>query len=165
MALPDSEVLAQFGLVPHGPVLVQGGADGKPTQHFPQANYHRAHEKKLNRWGHGPFCSLSVPGLPATPGVYAILRGTTALYIGEGVNLAGRFGQRGYGRIQPVNCYQGGQATNCKLNHLIWREAESGAELALWVLKTPDHKRVEYRLLAALRPPWNGRIDVPILPS
>jgi hypothetical protein len=56
--------------------------------------------------------------------VYLISVGERAIYVGECRHLAQRFNM-GYGTIQPRNCYERGQQTNCRINMLIFEEART----------------------------------------
>lgn len=61
----------------------------------------------------------------------------------------------GYATIQPRNCFQGGQSTNCRLNNLIYGAVVANRRLDLYVLATPDYDAVEHNLIARLQPLWN----------
>ena len=78
------------------------------------------------------------------------------MYIGECIDLSNRFNY-GYGHIAPRACFEGGQPTNCKINHHVLWLAEKGRKVQLWFRRTRHHKHIERELLAQLMPPWNGR--------
>jgi hypothetical protein len=61
----------------------------------------------------------------------------------------------GYGQISPRNCYEGGQATNCRINRLVLEHATSGACLLLWFHPTGQSDGVERELIRAIQPSWN----------
>lgn len=125
-------------------------------QFMPQARYARASSMPLNRHGAGPFCRFPAPTHRTEAGVYALTVDSKLTYIGECENLTGRFGQRGYGAIQPRNCYVGGQSTNCKINHAILVAATADMLIDLWFLPSNQGRAIETRLIAQLQPPWNG---------
>jgi hypothetical protein len=132
-------------------------ANGRLAEFAPQEHYARAATTRLNRWGTGPFCRFSIPrGWAGAAGVYAILLDGQLRYIGECFDLERRF-NIGYGNIQPINCFVGGQSTNCKVNSFILQAAKAGARVSLFFYRTDDYKRVERELIAALRPAWNAR--------
>jgi hypothetical protein len=109
----------------------------------------------LNVHGAGPFCRFAIPAQVRRKGVYVITVEENVVYVGECLDLASRF-NTGYGTIQPKNCYERGQSTNCKVNNLVLKEVKSGRYPSLWFTeRTGDRKLVEARLLRALRPPWN----------
>jgi hypothetical protein len=162
------EVLRAYGLTLHGQVSVDSDSDGGPKEfHNVHRRYANVKNKQLAAFGAGPFCRLRVPGLQPAPGVYALSRDSLALYVGKSENLEARFGYRLYGAISPANCYaatrgsSGGQATCCKVNHLILREARAGLATSVWLITTDEAAHLEKTLIALLRPPWNGRIAWP----
>jgi len=79
-----------------------------------------------------------------------------AVYVGECVNLSSRY-NNGYGNISPRNCYEGGQRTNCRINHLVYKAASDGRLIDLWFLKTARYKTIESELINSLQPAWNRR--------
>jgi hypothetical protein len=135
----------------------QRGSDGSLIELMPQSRYAKAAISTLNRYGRGPFCKFSIPWSHQGAGVYVITVEGRTVYVGECEHLAKRFNM-GYGTIQPKNCYVGGQATNCKVNALVLREVKAGRAPVLWFHPTEDRKSLEARLIAELRPMWNGRI-------
>lgn len=132
------------------------GPDDTPHEFMPQARYTKAATSQLNPHGAGPFCKFSIPWSHRGAGVYVITLDDRPTYVGECRHLAQRFNM-GYGTIQPKNCYIGGQPTNCKVNAKVLIEAKAGRIPILWFLETDDRHRIEERLIATLRPPWNGR--------
>lgn len=134
------------------------GADGQPIECMPQANYAKANEKPLNKHGHGPFCRFSIPGLPAASGLYAVTVDRRLAYVGIATkNLRQRWGPSGYAEIQPVNCFQGGQSTNCKINHAILQAVRDKQIVELWMRRHDDPRPVEAVLIRELVPPWNDQ--------
>ena len=93
---------------------------------MPQSRYAKADIKRLNPHGTGPFCRFITVGLPPGPGVYALTVDGVPTYVGKADNLARRWGPQGYGAISPANCYDGGQPTNCRINHQIFNAARAG---------------------------------------
>jgi hypothetical protein len=111
-----------------------------------------------NRYASGPFGYMALPAAPAAPGVYMIFVDGDIRYVGEGRDLAERFGSMGYGQIHPRNCHHDGQSTNCKLNALVLREAKEGRSVEVWFRFSTERKLLEAKLISELTPPWNGRI-------
>lgn len=91
-----------------------------------------------------------------TRGVYALTVDGGVQYIGEAEDLTRRYNM-GYGHISPRNCYTGGRATNCRLNHLIYKEASKGRKVDLWFYRTEDRLAAEAELIRSLQPPWNRK--------
>ena len=136
-------------------------SDGIPCNYMPQKEYFRAKTTPLNPHGTGPFCRLKVKGLPAGPGVYALIVDGEVVYVGRAQNLSERWGPRGYARISPRNCYVGGQSTNCKINGSILKADERNSQIGLWFHETSDPKPCEVKLIFGLTPPWNEQMPDP----
>ena len=60
-----------------------------------------------------------------------------------------------YGQISPKDCYKGGQETNCRINQLILRCAESGWQTGVHFIETPHRFALETALIQTHHPPWN----------
>jgi len=88
-------------------------------------------------------------------GVYALMKDGAVCYIGECEDLGKRFNM-GYGNISPKNCYQGGQPTNCKINHRVLEVSKAGGRIDLYFHQTSQRKAVEKLLIVRCSPPWNG---------
>jgi len=144
----------------------QSDRAGRPVEYFPQSRYAPASVSKLNVHGAGPFCRFAIPVQQRRVGVYVITVEDNVVYVGECLDLASRF-NTGYGTIQPRNCYERGQSTNCKVNNLVLKEVKSGRYPSLWFTeRARDRKLVEAHLLRALRPPWNRTSHrTPALPT
>jgi hypothetical protein len=112
-----------------------------------------------NHYADGPFCQFSLTSAPSVSGVYAVFIEDELRYIGECEDLYRRFGSTGYGRISPRNCHDDGQSTNCKLNSRVLAEAKNCKRTIVWFYTTEDRKAIEARLIFALNPPWNGRME------
>ena len=134
-------------------------ASGAIRTFMPQGEYANSREQALNPYGQGPFCRFRIPAAYPLRGVYAVLVGETVMYVGKCDNLSRRFNM-GHGQVSPKNCYEGGQNTTCKINHLVLRVAEAGQEVTLWFYETEADAAVEAQLIQALRPSWNGRVDL-----
>lgn len=133
------------------------GPTGEIVEFMPQERFAGAATTLLNRYGSGPFCRFNIPANWAgAAGVYLIRVDGAVRYVGECVDLARRF-NLGYGAIQPINCFVGGQPTNCKVNNLVLQSAQAGRTPELWFTPSVDRKAVEARLLRELRPTWNSR--------
>ena len=138
-------------------IAPEAGPDGKPLADMPQQRYRGADSTALNPHGTGPFCRFSVAGLPAASGVYAVTLTQELVYVGIATDLERRWGPSGYGRIQPRNCFKGGQSTNCKVNHAILLAARQGLAVDLWTRLAEDPRPLERQLIAELAPPWNAQ--------
>ena len=136
----------------------EGGNIGRPLELMPQQDYERANEKPLNKHGHGPFCRFSIPHLPACPGLYAVTVDRRLAYVGIATkSLRQRWGTSGYAKIQPVNCYSGGQSTNCKINHAILLAVREEQIVELWIREESNPRPLEVLLIRELDPPWNDQ--------
>ncbi len=129
---------------------------GKIHQFMPQSRYRNAHVLLLHRYGRGPFCRFRISRGLSFEGVYLLLVNESVQYVGECINLSSRF-NIGYGQISPRNCFDGGQSTNCKINHLILETSERNNQIELWFFQTPDREAVESELIAEFKPPWNDQ--------
>lgn len=156
-AAPSGQTLSVLGYPFNhvGSINPDRDAAGKVARLLPHLQYSHAATAILHRYGAGPFCRFRVPSHLTHEGVYLITLGLQVLYAGKCDNLAVRFNM-GYGQISPRNCYQGGQNTNCKVNNLILTDIEQGKRLDLWFYATSNPLSVERRLIAGLKPPWNG---------
>jgi hypothetical protein len=123
---------------------------------MPQSRYEKADEYPIHQYGWGPFCKFSVDTSEyiGTEGVYIFTAGYEIKYVGETVNIHNRI-QPGYGNIAPKNCFEGGQQTNCRINHLILETARSGRQVSLWAEETQNRKHRETELIEQCDPPWN----------
>lgn len=128
---------------------------GNILEFMPQERYVKRQLFPLNRHGMGPFCRFRLTSIPQAAGVYIITVDDEVVYVGETVNLASRFGPRGYATIQPKNCYAKGQSTNCHVNGLILKAVSRGQIIVLWFYPTARHKEVEDILKASVHPRWN----------
>ena len=119
----------------------------------PHLNYKGKDSVPLNKFGLGPFCSFSLhsKGYWGASGVYAIFDNKSLLYIGKTVNLERQF-NNGFGTIQPINCYVGGQSTNCKINSMILAKYIAGNNIHLYFLETKENDRVKRHLVSELKP-------------
>lgn len=156
MPTQDMTVLRRdFSLV--GQLSLTRADDGGLRQFMPQALYQGARLKPLNRHGGGPFCRFTLPGAPSGMGVYVLTEDRQAVYVGICENLARRWGPAGYGSISPVNCYVGGQSTNCKINARVLAGSLGGRAYEVWFHETTEPRRViEREIISALTPAWNG---------
>ena len=129
--------------------------NGHVRAHMPQSRYEKADAKPLNRHGAGPFCRFMASGLPQAPGVYVLTVDGAPTYVGKADNLAQRWGTQGYGAISPANCFRGGQSTNCRINHDIFKAARANRSIQVWARQERDSTSTETRLIRTLQPPWN----------
>ncbi|MCP3867758.1 MAG: GIY-YIG nuclease family protein [Gammaproteobacteria bacterium] len=133
-------------------------SQGSLEKFWPHQRYENVHGLSLNKYGAGPFCRFDVPNARLEEGVYAVTLDGGVVYIGESKNLSSRWGSAGYGAIQPRNCFEGGQSTNCKVNNLILQSVESGKVVELWFLAIRDRKGVEANLIRLFHPDWNTQL-------
>jgi len=142
---------------------------GRVLELRPASKYDNRKGLRLNKYGEGPFCHFRIKaGKQALDslGVYAIVEKLSkVLYIGKCTRATSTLGRRfnaGYGTISPRNCYQGGQSTNCRVNHLILEAANRGEMLTVVFHRCHlghEASALEAKLIQRLRPPWN--ISVP----
>ena len=140
-----------------GRVRPERASDRTIAEFMPQDRYAKASTTRLNRHGSGPFCRFKLDAVSADAGVYLIVIEGDVMYVGECQNLAERFGPRGYGSIQPKNCYVGGQSTNCKINHNFLLASVAQRKVEVWFATADSRKFHEDRIKAQLQPPWNDR--------
>lgn len=138
-----------------GSIDTKPGPNGLPKECTPP----NPKRLPLNSHGHGPFCRLVPPPLPATSGVYAVTVNRCLVYVGCTNNLRRQWGQ-GFAKISLANRRKGGQSTNCKVNRRILLDAKDDCEVELWIHETSNHQYLKERLLDELcrsrrSPPWN----------
>lgn len=136
------------------PIEPERDAAGNIRHFQPQNGYEGRDEVPLNRYGHGSFCRFRVPQDAKRAGVYLIVTDDRLAYVGECQDFSQRF-NTGYGQISPKNCYKGGQETNCRINQLILKCAESGWQTDVYFIETPHRFALETALVQTHRPPWN----------
>lgn len=141
-----------------GPIDPERDTSGVVREFMPQSRYHNARNLPLNSHGKGPFCQFTAARSLHSPGVYVLTLLGQPVYVGKCRDLAERFGPRGYGAIQPKNCFVGGQSTNCKVNNLLLLHARQGQHLELWFHATADPAPVERDLITKIRPHWNAQV-------
>jgi len=116
----------------------------------------------LNKYGKGPFCRFRIRVTPSlnTIGVYAITDGNKkALYIGKCTGITSTLAKRfnyGYGSIQPRNCYERGQSTNCWINRLVLEAVKNGERLSLFFPKCKNSQNttdLEARIISRIGKP------------
>jgi hypothetical protein len=115
---------------------------GKVREYSPSSRYLNRNGLPLNKWGQGPFCRFRIENDRSLNlfGVYAIVgKSNEVYYIGKCTGptstLAKRF-NNGYSIISPRNCFQGGQSTNCHVNHLILEATSIDNTLSLFFFMT-----------------------------
>lgn len=138
-----------------GAIKLETAAMGRPRTYRPQARYNNVRRLSLHKYGALEYCRFSIAGGDHREGVYALTVGRRVVYVGECSDLAQRFGSRGYGAISPRNCYEGGQSTNCKINHLILRSTRVRKKVVLWFFPTKRRKSTEAEIIGKMSPPWN----------
>ena len=141
---------------------------GIPIEYHPAKRYENSRSLQLNAHGDKSFCHFALKprgGLDLClyrTGVYAIA-GTSVNYIGRTqTSLNQRF--NGYRSIQPRNCYEGGQSTNCRINNRVLEVSKAGEMLWVYFHETDQPNDLEAYLLNSLVatdlwPPWN--ISIP----
>jgi len=152
---PSRLLLAGLAFDLVGPVVLAQAADGF-LEYQPHTRYKGFGRDRLNPYGLGPFCKFKVGGLPAGPGLYAFVIDGVPVYVGKTEDFRGRMGPVNYGSISPVNCCGKGQSTNCKINSGVLQAAKAGRHVAVYVQRT-SNLGLEGAVIAAVRPPWNGR--------
>jgi len=153
----------RFEFISH--IVPKQDGSGQILEDRPALRYKNVKNLPLHPYGSGPFCRFNVFSPVDGIGVYSIVedQNREVLYIGKctGVTstLRKRFNQ-GYGSIQPRNCYEGGQSTNCRINSLILDGAKNGGVLSVYYHKAQTKgatDAMEACLIGKLRPPWNKR--------
>lgn len=154
-----SEKLSSDGLARVCRLTIERDEEGEPVRYLPQNRYLYRDHVKLNKNGKGPFCRLVLPRLTDQSGVYVITLDKEVVYIGECQNFQEMFGQRGYGVVNPADCYTGGQSTVCKVNSRILRATLMNSVPDLWFIGEDDRgrKNVKANLISRFEPKWNGR--------
>ena len=135
-------------------IEVKRDQDGQPITYDPGNRYINTAGLRRHQYGNGPFCRFSIDQPPGLRGVYALCQSEDVMYVGIADDLAQRYNQ-GYGTIQPRNCFERGQSTNCRVNRLILQEAEAGRSLVLWFEGASQPRPLEAELIRRLQPPWN----------
>jgi hypothetical protein len=125
---------------------------------MPQDDYLKRELSKLHAYGSGPFCRFRIPTTIRFEGVYILTVDEVPYYVGECVDLSKRYNV-GYGQNSPRNCYAGGQATNCRLNNLIYQATTLSQQIDLWFLETTERHAVERTLIRELntRARWDRK--------
>ena len=97
-----------------------------------------------------------MPALPTDSGVYVVVIDRQSVaYVGMAEDLLQRW--RGCASIQPANCYEGGQSTNCKINNGILLATRKNRTIDLWIRETDEYQRLKSKLIHEFDPPWNAR--------
>jgi len=137
-------------------IELERDSEGNIIEYFPQSRYKNIKNLKLHKYGEGPFCKFQISNSWMwKSGVYIFLVDNDPKYVGECINLASRINM-GYGNISPRNCYEGGQRTNCKINHLVLKAIKNKSTVTLLFHETESGSQVEKYLLKELEPEWNG---------
>ena len=138
------------------------GERGKVIAYLPQKRHRNEQNLPLHEYGNGPFCRFQIAQESRwrLGGVYVLAEGEESRYVGETQELTNRWRTRGYGSIQPRNCFHRGQPTNCRINNLIYERTRTGADFYLWFrpidgADVKKRKEAEAKLVKELSPPWN----------
>lgn len=136
-------------------IVPEKGFDGNPTEYMPQSRYRNEQNLSLHKYGRGPFCRFSLPMIwQGKMGVYIIIVDGEVKYAGECEDLANRFNM-GYGNISPRNCFEGGQQTNCRINHKILELSKKNSLIEVFFHETLNRLEVESTLISRYSPEWN----------
>ena len=73
----------------------------------------------LNKYGDNKFCNFRINCNLKDKGIYCFVHNKKIKYIGRCTNNFEKRINKGYGKIDPKNCFIDGQTTNCRLNTLI----------------------------------------------
>jgi hypothetical protein len=123
----------------------------------PPSRYYKD-DRPLAGYGHGPFIRLNLGSVPASPGVYAIIKNDEeVMYVGGTTDsLANRWGSGvGFASISPSGPFRNGTPTFCRVNCRIGYELEIGSKLSLWALLTNNSRGVKKVIIGKRLPPWN----------
>lgn len=125
------------------------------VEYEPYKEYKNAMNKKLHKFGKGPFCKFRIPNGINHAGVYIIKVDNQVKYVGECEDLSSRYNM-GYGQISPRNCFVGGQSTNCKINSFILQAAKKNLKIDLLFCQSQDRFVLERKLIELYKPEWNS---------
>ena len=154
-SVPSTIKLVGYDFVFVESLIPECDALGAIRELSPQARYMKSATTPLHKHGHDTFCRFRIAIPSGLMGVYALMKDVAVCYIGECEDLGKRFNM-GYGNISPKNCYQGGQPTNCKINHRVLEVSKAGGRIDLYFHQTSQRKAVEKLLIVRCSPPWNG---------
>ena len=166
--LGDEILLEEYPFQLIARIELKTDKDGIPIEYHPAKRYENSRSLQLNAHGNKSFCHVAlkpygIPDLsPYRAGVYAIA-GASLKYIGRThTSLMQRF--NGYCSIQPRNCYQGGQSTNCHVNNSVLEDSKAGEMLWVCFYESEQANDLEAYFLNSLaatgrRPPWS--ISIP----
>ena len=138
----------------YGEVMLDRNLDGNFAEYCPRHAELGNLIADLNPYGAGSFCSFSVSGLPKEKGVFVFFIGDAPLYAGKSVDLDKEI-RNGFGRISYSCCGKKGQATHCRINHLILKAAQGGKEVSLFVHPCSDGETLRRTIVASIRPTSN----------
>ena len=85
-------------------------------------------------------------------GIYAFVFNKKVKYVGRCRDNFGTRIDKGYGNIDPYNCYKGGQSTNCHINNLVTTSIQQG-DIELFVHISDDDQFItkeEKRLIEVI---------------
>ena len=129
--------------------------DGGYDYEDPGARYKNIKNLKRNVNGvvGQKYCKFNVPSLPSRPGIYILRDNGVIVYVGKTKNLMKRWSHTNYGLISPRNVFEGGQSTNCKINHYINEHRNDDIEIEY--IESDDIDSFETSLINAYEPMLN----------
>jgi transcriptional regulator with XRE-family HTH domain len=112
-------------------------------------------DRKLHRYGRGPFCRFSITrGWSRKGGIYIITVDEKPSYLGKCEDLETRF-NHGYGHISAGKRRHRGQQTNCRINHEILNAVRREARIELWFFASDNRDELEASLINKNSLDWN----------
>jgi hypothetical protein len=138
------------------PLRLRLDETGDAIRDIPHTQFQNAQGLRLLEYGDGPFCRLEPERFGDIAGVYALAIGDQAMFVRRTKGLEQRINGQ-IGRISPRQCFEGGNPTHIRVNHMVWAAAASGRSVDLWFCKIADQAQwtVLWRLLVdKLALPW-----------
>ncbi len=135
--------------------IIPESSVGQIVKYSPKEEFSNHENLNLNPYGNGEFCKFRTPMIKKS-GVYCLIENEEVVYKEDCLNLDQRF-NAGYGIISPRNCFEMGQAVNCKINRLILESYKSNNTIKLYFIETSNRNRLKKSLQNILKPKWNEK--------
>lgn len=111
----------------------------------------------LNPYGDSEYCKFMIRDQEVLDkkGLYLYKIGDEIFYIGRCKDSFRKRVNKGYGNINPKNCYLDGQSTNCRINSLINKTGDSIELFVAFFTSDSEIESNERRLIQCFKPKWN----------